>query len=218
MTDKILFLVAHPDDEAFGPAGTISKLSRDNEVTVVSLCNGARPGFEQVKESRSLAFSKSCALLGANSIIFDNEDCSLEYRPTLSSIEKIISDLRPSIVYTHSFSDIHRDHRLLAECCLIATRPKPGTFVNALYSFEIFASSVWTFATQSSFSPNVYVNIDDEVGLKKSVLSLYQTEVYTNPDPRSIDAVLNLAKMRGSSVGFDYAEAFQLIFSRNRKN
>jgi len=48
---KILFIFAHPDDEAYGPAGTISKLAKDgNDVVVVSLCNGRRPGMEVKRE------------------------------------------------------------------------------------------------------------------------------------------------------------------------
>ena len=62
MNSKIFFLFAHPDDEAYGPAGTIAKLSKDNQVIVVSLCNGARPGYEHVADARSFAFIKSCDL------------------------------------------------------------------------------------------------------------------------------------------------------------
>ena len=60
---NILFIFAHPDDEAYGPAGTIAKLSKHNNVSVVSLCQGNRPGNEKVSENRQKSFKEYWALL-----------------------------------------------------------------------------------------------------------------------------------------------------------
>jgi len=46
-------------------------------------------------------------------------------------------------------------------------------------------------------------------------LSLYTTETYAYPDARSIEAMEVRAKFRGTQVGVNFAEAFQLVFSKD---
>jgi LmbE family N-acetylglucosaminyl deacetylase len=211
MSSNILFLIAHPDDEAYGPFGTIAKLAKDNKVTVYCVCNGERPGSPHVSSDRVFALKANCEQLGVEWKIQNNPDCSLEYRDTLANVEGIIRHFNPDIVYTHSNTDVHTDHKLLAETALVACRPKPGSGVKELYFFEVpqFAQS------QGSFVPNVYTDISDYIEIKKLALSRYHTETYKFPDARSIEAVEVLSKYRGYAVGVEYAEAFKLIFSKN---
>lgn len=209
---NILFLIAHPDDEAYGPFGTIAKLAKEHTVTVFCLCNGERPGSEHVSADRVFAYKASCELLGADMRIQDNPDCSLEYRDTLANVEGIINYFRPDVVYTHSPTDLHNDHKIVAEAALVACRSKPGNTVKELYFFELPS-----FAQANAFIPNVYKDITDYIDLKKQALALYKTEIYEFPDARSIEAVETLAKYRGYAAGVNYAEAFQLVFALDHR-
>lgn len=213
---NVLFLIAHPDDEAYGPFGTIKYLrNQGHSVTVFCLCNGARPGFENVSNHRHKTFIKNCEDLGVRWRIQDNPDLSLEYNDTVKNVEGIIAVYQPEAVYTHNISDINMDHRILAEATLVACRPKPQSFVNQLYFFEVPSSTDWTFSqVQPAFEPNTYVNITAYIEDKKTALSNYKTETYQYPDARSIEAMEVLAKHRGYQVGVKYAEALKLVFSR----
>jgi LmbE family N-acetylglucosaminyl deacetylase len=213
---KILFLLAHPDDEAFGPAGTVKKLANDNEVILASLCNGRRPGAD-VERLRCDGFKQSADILGATSQIWNNDDCSLEFRDVSKQVDTIIQHHQPDVVYTHSKNDIHRDHRMIAESCLVACRPKVNSSVNALYFSEVVPSTAWGMNEFGTFTPNVYSDITNVIDIKQKVLEIYSTEIYEYPDARSIQNVLNVASVRGSQVGVQYAEAFQLVFSRDHK-
>ena len=51
--------------------------------------------------------------------------------------------------------------------------------------------------------------------MKKKALSKYETEIYPFPDARSVDAMVALAKYRGYQVGYNYAEAYKLVYSRS---
>ena len=216
---NILFVIAHPDDEAYGPAGTIAELAKEHDVTVHCLCNGARPGWEHVSDARVEAFIRSCELLGANCKIGNSPDLSLELLPTVRAIEEVIQSIQPTVVYTQNISDINQDHRIVGEACLIACRPKPDSVVDELYFFEVPSSTDWTFyQVQPKFEPSVYNDITNQIELKQRVLGLYVTETYEFPDARSIEAMTTLAKYRGYQVGVHYAEAFRLVFSRNRKS
>lgn len=211
-----LFLFAHPDDESYGPAGTIAKTSLESETLVVSLCDGSRPGNEQVSYERKKSFKQACELLGSEYKIYNFPDCSLTDRQTLEVVENIIGYFKPEIVYTHSLSDLHKDHRIVSKSCLIACRPKPESTIKKLYFSEMPASSDWSFSQiQPSFAPNTYVNVTDFMDLKRKVLNLYSTEIYDYPDARSIESMEIRSKFRGVQIGVKHAEAFQLIFSRD---
>ena len=213
---KIIFILAHPDDESFGPGGTIAKLSKEHDVHVFSLCNGARPGNEQVSNARVQAFYQACNLLGAKGTIHNVPDLSLTYPTTVSRVETIINQMKPEVVYTHNMSDVNMDHRVIAEASIVACRPKPTATVKKLYFTEVPASTDWSFSkVQPVFEPNTYVDISEFIELKKRALSLYSTETYMYPDARSIEAMEIRAKFRGTQVGVNFAEAFQLVFDKS---
>ncbi len=73
---KIIFgIFAHPDDEAFGPAGTLKKEALDGtEVRLVALTDGdagSNPdGYDNLGEMRRKELQESSRLLGAKSVKF----------------------------------------------------------------------------------------------------------------------------------------------------
>ena len=213
---NVLFIVAHPDDEAYGPYGTIARLaSQGNTVTVFCFCNGARPGFESVSKARTDVFAKNCDKLGVKWRMQDNPDLSLEYAATVKTVEGLVTVFQPEAVYTHNISDLNKDHRTIAEAALVACRPKPHGRVNKLYFFEVPSSTDWTFSQlQPTFEPNTFVNIENHIEQKRQALANYSTETYAFPDARSVEAMETLAKYRGFQVGYKYAEAFKLVFAR----
>ena len=214
---KILFLLAHPDDEAYGPYGTILKLvNQGHKVTVFCLCNGERPGDKKVSADRIFTFKENCENAGVEWRIQNNPDLSLTYNDTVANVTGIIDFFKPDVVYTHNISDLNNDHRILAEAALVACRPKPFSTVNELYFFEVPSSTDWTFSqVQPTFEPNTYIEIDaDIVALKETALRKYVTETYEFPDARSVEAMLTLLKYRGYQVGYSNAEALKLVFKR----
>lgn len=216
----VLFVIAHPDDEAFGPFGTMLKLKEEgNEVRVICLCNGARPGSEHVSSQRVDSFKRNCTKHGLHWEMFDNNDLTLNQQDTTNIITQLVETYEPDEVYTHNISDLNNDHRILAEGCLVACRPKPNTSVNKLFFFEVPSSTDWAFhKIGPSFAPNYYVELTQEqIEQKQIALEQYQSEIYSAPDARSIEANINLLKYRGNQVGVMFAEAFQLVYARDRK-
>jgi LmbE family N-acetylglucosaminyl deacetylase len=217
---NILFVLAHPDDEAYGPYGTMSRMvAEGHKVTLFCLCNGERPGFEQVAADRVFALKANCEHLGIEWKIWNNSDLSLELNDTAHLLTQLFAQHKPEVVYTHNISDINHDHRVLADAVMIASRPKPDSTVNQLYFFEVPSSTDWTFNQLTpAFQPTTYVDISDYIDSKKQALARYRTETYEFPDARSIEAMTTLAKYRGYQVGLLYAEAFRLVFDRVRRS
>lgn len=214
---KILFVFAHPDDEAYGPAGTINKLAQNHEVEVFVLCRGDRFGNEEVSRARIKQFKESCDLLGAKGTILNHSDCNLTYNQVCYDITKKVVQFEPDVVYTHSNTDIHLDHRLVSEATMVACRPTSNSTVNALYMCEIPSSTDWSFGKiNGSFAPNVYKDVSNFIHKKQQVMSLYKTELHDYPDARSTESMEVLAMHRGKQIGVHRAEAFQLVFSHDR--
>jgi hypothetical protein len=77
--------------------------------------------------------------------------------------------------------------------------------------FEIPSRSERRFSGSSHvFKPNTYVDITNYLGTKIQALECYKFEMRIAPHPRSYEIVKVLANWRGSNVGLEFAEAFEL--------
>jgi LmbE family N-acetylglucosaminyl deacetylase len=168
---------------------------------------------EEIEMLREAA-RKSAIILGLNAPRFgglpDNRMDSLELLDVIKLVEKTVSEVQPSVVYTHHPSDLNVDHRITHEAVLTACRPLPGSPVSSIYTYETVSSTEWGVAG-NIFSPNHFVDISAQLDRKLRALEAYASEMRPAPHARSIAAVEALARVRGSSVGVSAAEAFSVV-------
>ena len=209
-----LFVIAHPDDEVYGCGGTISQA--ENAV-VLCLCRGDKHGNNAKAANRTKAFRHNMMRFQACPLYGGFNDFSLpgHYQEVIKEITEAVNRFKPSVVYTHSVSDIHVDHRVVAEATLVACRPTPQSTVKALHMFETVSSTDWGFGViKNQFKPNHYIDITQSIDDKIAAATKYSNEeIRQHPDCRSIQAIQNLAAYRGQQVGVQYAEAFETVFS-----
>ena len=94
----------------------------------------------------------------------------------------------------------------------MASRPNKLHTVEELFSFEILSSTEWNFS--NSFNPNYFQVLNKKnVQDKWKAFSYFKSEIHKFPLPRTKSGIFNLAKVRGSQTGSEYAEAFKLIRS-----
>lgn len=217
---KILVVAAHPDDEVLGCGGTIVRhVDEGDDVHVVFMADGVSSREKHYNEdlrARNRAAYDSCKLLGAQEPLFlgfpDNRMDTIALLDVVQKLEKVIMEIRPSIIYTHHDEDLNVDHRITSQAVLTACRPQPGCCVNEIYSFEILSSTNWTSCSiRSTFFPNRFVDISLAIELKIKALNIYDQEMRDYPHSRSIEAVKSLAKYRGSTVGMTAAESFHVV-------
>ena len=126
---EILVLAAHPDDEVLGMGATIKKLSKNNNVFLAILTEGATAQYKDKKmvQVRREACQKSSKYLGIKKISFmDYPDMKLDTIPHVEinkKIESIMKEIKPEIVYSPSPNDLNKDHKIVFESAIVATRP-----------------------------------------------------------------------------------------------
>jgi len=217
MNKTILVIAAHSDDEALGCSGVIARhVAEGDNVHLLFMTDGvsSRSGSGD-GDNRLISAQDASNILRVSSFTNlnfpDNQMDSIPLLNIVKEVENKISELQPEVIYTHHNADLNVDHQITHKAVVIACRPQPGFCVKEIYAFEVLSSTEWNTSGAESFFPNVYIDIADYIDIKKQVLEIYSEEMRQPPHTRSIDNVIRLAELRGSSVGVSYAEAFSLI-------
>lgn len=186
---RVLCIAAHPDDEVLGVAGTLLRHKAAGDVVRVVLVNRCRPAgvLESQDAERVLGIPYTR--------LWDS----------VTSIEDVVNDWQPSIVYTHSLSDLHHHHRDVHERVLVACRPQSG--VKCIYAFETPSATDWGMRP---FEPTLYVDIGQTLEDKLDAMECYHSELRELPHPRNIDALCTRAEYWGQRAGVGWAEAFEV--------
>jgi LmbE family N-acetylglucosaminyl deacetylase len=223
VSNSILILAAHPDDEVLGCGGTIAKFADSGAIVHAAfLADGvfSRIGDQAVQQAelndRRKAAKSACNILGVKSVSFgDFPDNRMDTIPLLDITQAVgilIAQHQPEMVFTHHAGDVNIDHRRLHEAVVIACRPQQGHHpVRTVLSFEVPSSTEWQFTGSApAFTPNWFVNISATLDRKLAALEAYAAELRAWPHPRSRQGVEHLAHWRGATIGVDAAEAFIL--------
>jgi LmbE family N-acetylglucosaminyl deacetylase/CheY-like chemotaxis protein len=169
----VLAIGAHPDDIEIGVGGILSAHRQaGNTVVILTMSRGARGGDANDRQHESLAAAE---LLGARLFLEDLEDTHISAAdPTVGIIERVVSQVHPDIVYTHSSHDRHQDHRAVHAATLVATRQ-----VRTLCCFQSPSSTI-------DFRPTRFVPIDGFTEAKLALLRCFTSQAdvrdYLEPD------------------------------------
>jgi LmbE family N-acetylglucosaminyl deacetylase len=215
--NKILIIAAHPDDEMLGCGGTIIKLKEKNEINVVFLTNGISARTinkkkAELRKNECLNLFKDLNL--PKPIMLNFSDNQLDKIPLLKIIKKIeliIKKIQPNIIFTHYENCLNIDHQITYRATITACRPLKTNPVKTILCFEVLSSTDWAIFEKKSFQPNLYINITKQINNKLKFLKYYKSEIKKYPHSRSLKALEALAKIRGTSSGYNFAEAFYLV-------
>ncbi|TMW72518.1 bacillithiol biosynthesis deacetylase BshB2 [Alteribacter natronophilus] len=137
MEDHVLVIFPHPDDEAFGVAGTIlSHTQSGTPVTYVCLTLGemgrnmGRPliaNRETLPDIRLKELEEACRLLGIEDLRrFGMRDKTIEFTDEgllIDRISEVIDDVKPSLIITfYPGYAVHPDHNATAAAVIQAVK------------------------------------------------------------------------------------------------
>ena len=196
----ILAIGAHPDDIELGCSGTLAmhKMNGDR-VYLLVLTKGEASGDPRVREEEC---RKSADMIGVDDLFFGGlEDTKVhDGVETIEAIEKVIDQVRPDLIYTHTFKDMHQDHRNTAYATLSAAR-----HCRKILMYE-------GASTLRDFVPQVFTDIEKTFELKVKVTSLFGSQMNRNSGryQSAAKAIGGLARYRGYQAGVNVAEAFEV--------
>lgn len=215
---RVLVISAHPDDELLGLGGTVARhVERGDTVRLTVMCEGISMRYHPERHAEVVLQSqKAAAILGVTDLVHRNlPDQKLDTIPlsdVVAGIEELVQEMRPEVVYTHFGGDINRDHQILAEATLVATRPYAAPFVREILMFETPSSTEWGSPTLlPSFQPQVFVDVSATLEKKVEAFLSYTAEVRAWPHPRSGRALRERAFHWGSLVNLEAAEPFMVV-------
>lgn len=213
MKQTVLVIASHPDDELLGVGGTLKKLILEGyEVISIITAFGRKEEAYHMKETSE----KANMTLGIKEVIFlgyPNLEMELTALHLITKkLEALIQKHKPTMIFTHHYGDLNRDHQITFQAVMTAARPIPNQNSIDIMCFETVSSSEWSHQTDDkTFKPNYFVDITDTIDEKLRALKHYDVEMRPYPHPRSYEGVRALASVRGMTVGTPYAEAFEII-------
>ena len=130
----------------------------------------------------------------------------------IKAIEEVKKKYEPTLVYTHSGTDLNVDHVVVSNAVLTAFRPEPNEYCKEIRLFEVASATDYgNLLKKRLFAPNLFIDITNEWTEKSNSLEAYASEMKDYPHTRSIEGIKNLSKIRGNQVGLEFAEAFEVI-------
>ena len=214
----VLAIAPHPDDETIGAGGTLARhIALGDEVVWCIVTQGYSPPWseetlmnagKQIDQVKKIYGFKKVFRLGFPTVKLN----TVPHFDLCTAIQEVMDEINPDIVYTTSRNDANLDHRIVYDCTLVAVRPLPGNTASRILSYEIgYTGNFGVSSGAAMFQPNVFIDIGPYMKKKLTAMNCYETELRELPHPRSIEGITVLARARGLSLGFEFAEYFELV-------
>jgi LmbE family N-acetylglucosaminyl deacetylase len=218
---NVLIVAPHADDEILGCGGIISRYLREGANVYIVVVTNASVGAPELFSSSTVESIraeglKSHAFLGVTKTFFlDFPAPKLETHPSYqisNAICKLLLDLKIDTMFIPHRGDMHRDHAVVYHAALVAARPINDCSVKLIYTYETLSETEWAppFG-DDAFIPNVFFDITKDIENKVKAMEFYASQLKIYPHPRSVEIIKSLAKYRGATVGYKFAEAFMLV-------
>lgn len=201
---KILVLAPHTDDGELGCGATIAKLIEQGaEVyyaafsTVEASVPDGFPKDQLEKEVRKATLK--LGIEASNLFVYKFEVRKLNYvrQEILEALVKLKLKLQPEVIFLPSSKDIHQDHITVSNEGIRAFKH------STILGYEL----IWN---NLSFNTDCFIEISEQHLQKKiTALKEYKTQEgrsYMNPK-----FIESLAIVRGTQIGAQYAETFEVI-------
>jgi LmbE family N-acetylglucosaminyl deacetylase len=219
--ERVLAVVAHPDDAELLCAGTLARARDDGAaIGVAVLCQGdkgqPRDPVDNLVALRLSEMTASADSLGATLLrgeIPDGELVdTLEHRRV---VVELLREFRPTLVLAHSPADYHADHRAAAALTESGSWFAASTGHTSNHAPLEHPPALWRMDTISmlNFEPDFFVDVSKYAELKQELLACHGSQIMRGDDENfsPLEDLMQLQMTaRGQQSGVKAAEAFQI--------
>jgi LmbE family N-acetylglucosaminyl deacetylase len=226
--ERVLVIVAHPDDPEFGVAGTCAVWAAQGaEVTYVIVTDGSKGSAEEdmtrekLIEVREAEQRQAAEAVGVSNLVFLRQPDG-EVSNTYELREKLVRQIRkykPDVIVTHDpstriFRDSylnHRDHRVVGDTTLDAIFPLARDRLNfPEHEAEGLAPhKVLDVFLIFSDQPNYWVDITTTVEQKIKSLQAHKSQIGDLEELAK--RIYERTQAVAEHVSFEYGEAFRRV-------
>jgi len=203
VSNKVLAISSHPDDIEIGCGATLAQAARDGADITLLVLSYHHQDFKGSDENIKLfELRNSTEKLGINKYVeikdFPNRKFYEHYNEISELFFDISEEIDPDIVFLPASSDYHQDHRTVYE-----------TGVRAFKECTMLGYEVpWDHRI---FHPEVFFTLEEKYIMQKcDAIECYKS-VYMKHGSTLRELMVSLARVRGSQVRTEYAEAFECI-------
>jgi LmbE family N-acetylglucosaminyl deacetylase len=217
---NVLVIAPHPDDETLGCGGTLLKhKSAGDSLTWVIVTRGHEPHWsKEVLDRKECEIKEVGSAYGFDRVMrLDFPTVRMETIPfeeIMNQLGRALEQSSPECVYLNHAGDVHTDHRTIFDAAMSVLKPFNGGKhgVKRVLSYETLSSTEAMPAVLGrGFLPNVFSDISCHIENKLDIMARYTSEIQPYPLPRSLESIKALARVRGATIGVEYAEAFMLV-------
>ncbi|WP_167490931.1 PIG-L deacetylase family protein [Nocardia terpenica] len=226
---RVLVIAPHPDDEAIGCGGLLSRITHAGGrafvlwMTIADIRDYSAAGLstsdQRYHELRAAAefwplTGWHLARPGTDNLRLD----TVARHDLVDLIERgdhsvTLSELRPTVVAIPDPTSYNQDHAAVAAAALTALRPGPGLYRHQpelVLTYEQ-VGDCWNGQSHTS-TPTFFVELTPaDLDRKIAGLRLHESQWRDHPHTRSETAIRGLAALRGAQTGVDSAEAYRCL-------
>lgn len=224
---RVMAIVAHPDDIEFSFAGTLARWVRADAHVSYVLCTSGEVGISELgmtkaraAEIREVEQRAAAEIVGTEEVIFLRQPDGL-LQPTLELRKALVREIRrfrpevvitgdPTIVWAGSDYINHADHRAAATAALDAMFPAAGqpNLFEELEEDGLKAHKPRKVYVHTWADGDLFVCIDETIDVKIAALRAHKSQL-KDWDPEPMIKEWAAERARGKEMA--YAESFRVV-------
>jgi LmbE family N-acetylglucosaminyl deacetylase len=196
---RVLVFGSHPDDIEIGMGGTVAKHSQAGDTVLMAVAT-----VPSKRERRMAEAEEGARILGARLTVLDIDPDQLAHdRRTIQTMDRVLTEFRPDLIYTHWDQDSHQDHNAVSRSVISAARENRCSLL--MYEQTIPGGIV-----PGGFKAQSFVDVSDFIERKLESILAHKSQMEANGD-WWLQGVKGRAMYRGYQIHTKYAEAFEVV-------